>query len=70
MLLQSEDKIPLQVFLRHTISNRSDDDEFAAGVDQHVEPRAQPGEIDVVDDVLIAQRAHRAQLAVYAGERE
>lgn len=29
VLLQSEDKIPLQVFLRHTISNLSDDDEFA-----------------------------------------
>ena len=29
VLLQSEEKIPLQVFLRHTISNLSDDDEFA-----------------------------------------
>ena len=29
VLLQSESKIPLQVFLRHTISNLSDDDEFA-----------------------------------------
>ncbi len=29
VLLQSEDKIPLQVFLRHTITNLSDDDEFA-----------------------------------------
>lgn len=29
VLLQSEDKIPLQVFLRHTIANLSDDDEFA-----------------------------------------
>jgi len=29
VLLQSEEKIPLQVFLRHTIANLSDDDEFA-----------------------------------------
>ncbi|MEP2558389.1 MAG: carbohydrate ABC transporter permease [Rhizobiaceae bacterium] len=29
VLLQSEDKIPLQVFLRHTIANLSDNDEFA-----------------------------------------
>ncbi|MEM7256193.1 MAG: carbohydrate ABC transporter permease [Pseudomonadota bacterium] len=29
VLLQSEEKIPLQVFLRHTLSNLSDDDEFA-----------------------------------------
>ena len=29
VLLSSEDKIPLQVFLRHTLSNLSDDDEFA-----------------------------------------
>ena len=29
VLLQSEEKIPLQVFLRHTISSLSDDDEFA-----------------------------------------
>lgn len=29
VLLQSQDKIPLQVFLRHTISNLSDNDEFA-----------------------------------------
>jgi len=30
VLLQSEEKIPLQVFLRHTISNLSDDQEFGA----------------------------------------
>lgn len=30
VLLQSEDKIPLQVFLRHTIANLSDDQEFTA----------------------------------------
>ncbi len=30
VLLQDEDKIPLQVFLRHTISNLSDDQEFGA----------------------------------------
>lgn len=29
VLLQSEDKIPLQVFLRHTLATLSDDDEFA-----------------------------------------
>ncbi len=29
VLLQSEEKIPLQVFLRHTIATLSDDDEFA-----------------------------------------
>ena len=29
VLLQSQEKIPLQVFLRHTLSNLSDDDEFA-----------------------------------------
>ncbi|MEP1207652.1 MAG: carbohydrate ABC transporter permease [Rhizobiaceae bacterium] len=29
VLLQSEEKIPLQVFLRHTIANLSDNDEFA-----------------------------------------
>jgi len=29
VLLQSSEKIPLQVFLRHTIANLSDDDEFA-----------------------------------------
>jgi putative aldouronate transport system permease protein len=29
VLLSSEEKIPLQVFLRHTLSNLSDDDEFA-----------------------------------------
>ena len=29
VLLQSEEKIPLQVFLRHTLANLSDDDEFA-----------------------------------------
>ena len=29
VLLQSEDKIPLQVFLRHKIATLSDDDEFA-----------------------------------------
>jgi len=29
VLLQSEEKIPLQVFLRHTIAKLSDDDEFA-----------------------------------------
>lgn len=32
VLLQSEEKIPLQVFLRHTISNLSDDEEFTATV--------------------------------------
>ena len=30
VLLQSEEKIPLQVFLRHTIANLSDDQEFTA----------------------------------------
>lgn len=30
VLLQTEDKIPLQVFLRHTIAKLSDDNEFAA----------------------------------------
>ncbi len=30
VLLQSEDKIPLQVFLRHTIANLSDNEEFAS----------------------------------------
>ena len=30
VLLQDEDKIPLQVFLRHTIANLSDDQEFGA----------------------------------------
>ena len=30
VLLQSQDKIPLQVFLRHTIANLSDDQEFTA----------------------------------------
>lgn len=29
VLLQSQEKIPLQVFLRHTLANLSDDDEFA-----------------------------------------
>lgn len=29
VLLQSEEKIPLQVFLRHTLAKLSDDDEFA-----------------------------------------
>ena len=29
VLLQSQEKIPLQVFLRHTLSNLSDNDEFA-----------------------------------------
>ena len=29
VLLQSQDKIPLQVFLRHTLATLSDDDEFA-----------------------------------------
>lgn len=29
VLLQSEEKIPLQVFLRHTLANLSDNDEFA-----------------------------------------
>ena len=29
LLAEREDKIPLQVFLRHTIANLSDDDEFA-----------------------------------------
>ncbi len=29
VLLQSEEKIPLQVFLRHTLATLSDDDEFA-----------------------------------------
>jgi len=29
VLLQSEEKIPLQVFLRHTLANLSDDDQFA-----------------------------------------
>ena len=29
VLLKSEEKIPLQVFLRHTISSLSDNDEFA-----------------------------------------
>ncbi|MFK7893465.1 MAG: carbohydrate ABC transporter permease [Granulosicoccus sp.] len=29
VLLSSQDKIPLQVFLRHTLSNLSDNDEFA-----------------------------------------
>lgn len=29
VLLQSEDKIPLQVFLRHTLANLSDNDDFA-----------------------------------------
>ncbi|MBX2826108.1 MAG: carbohydrate ABC transporter permease [Gammaproteobacteria bacterium] len=29
VLLSSEEKIPLQVFLRHTLANLSDDDEFA-----------------------------------------
>jgi len=32
VLLQSQDKIPLQVFLRHTIANLGDDDEFAMAV--------------------------------------
>lgn len=32
VLLQSEEKIPLQVFLRHTISNLADTDEFAQNV--------------------------------------
>jgi putative aldouronate transport system permease protein len=32
VLLQSEEKIPLQVFLRHTISKLSDTDEFAINV--------------------------------------
>lgn len=29
VLLQSEEKIPLQVFLRHTIANLSDNEDFA-----------------------------------------
>lgn len=32
VLLQSEEKIPLQVFLRHTIAKLADDDEFAMAV--------------------------------------
>ena len=32
VLLQSEEKIPLQVFLRHTISNLADTEEFAINV--------------------------------------
>ncbi len=32
VLLKSEEKIPLQVFLRHTIANLSDTDEFALNV--------------------------------------
>ncbi|MFY0681111.1 MAG: carbohydrate ABC transporter permease [Thalassovita sp.] len=32
VLLQSEEKIPLQVFLRHTIANLADTDEFAMNV--------------------------------------
>lgn len=32
VLLQSEEKIPLQVFLRHTIANLSDNEEFTATV--------------------------------------
>ena len=32
VLLQSEEKIPLQVFLRHTISNLADTEEFAMNV--------------------------------------
>jgi len=47
VLLQSEEKIPLQVFLRHTIANLSDDREFTATL------MSQPYSVETVTAAII-----------------